>query len=113
MSDNTNNGDLTAALVHSVATAREVSKPFFHLEFDQVFPPETYRRMMESMPVSSDYRALPGRNNGKIRADGQSTRIKGDLFRETIRHFAREGRGVGGQVEGGRCFAEGGWAVGA
>src|SRR6476646_190970 len=102
MSDNNSaNGttsDLTAAIVKSVETAREVAKPFFHLEFDQVFPPDIYRRMMASMPVSSDYRALPGRNNANINADGQSTRIKVDLFREYIRHFSTEKRDLWRQV---------------
>ena len=94
---NGNNGEvsaLTAALVRSVESARQVEKPFFHLEFDQVFPPEIYRQMMERMPVSSDYRALPGRNNVNIKADGNSTRIKVDLFREYIRHFAESKRGI-------------------
>ena len=97
---------LTAGIVRSVETARAVATPFFHLEFDEVFPPETYRRMMESMPVSSDYRALPGRNNANIRADGQSTRIKVDLFREYIRHFAPERRELWRQVGDALCSPE-------
>jgi hypothetical protein len=103
---NGNNGGaagLTAALVRSVEAAREVQTPFFHLEFDQVFPPEIYRQMMESMPVGSDYRALPGRNNVNIRADGNSTRIKVDLFREYIRHFAASKREIWRQVGDALC----------
>jgi hypothetical protein len=89
---------LNAALVRSVEAAREVQAPFFHLEFDQVFPPDIYRVMMESMPVSSDYRALPGRNNVNITETGVSTRIKVDLFREYIRHFSRAETGLWRQV---------------
>jgi hypothetical protein len=41
--------------------------------------------MLGKFPVASDYRALPGRNNGNIQADGSSTRVKIDLFPEYIR----------------------------
>jgi hypothetical protein len=108
-SSNSANGktsQLTAAIVKSVENARQVAKPFYHLEFDQVFPPDTYGRMMQSMPVSSDYRALPGRNNANIRADGQSTRIKVDLFREYIRHFSPEKRDLWRQVGDALCSPE-------
>jgi hypothetical protein len=105
-SANGKTSDLTAALVKSVETARQVTKPFFHLEFDEVFPPDIYQRMMGSMPVSSDYRALPGRNNANINADGQSTRIKVDLFREYIRHFAAEKRDLWRQVGDALCSPE-------
>jgi hypothetical protein len=108
-SGNSANGkrsDLTAAIAKSVETARAVEKTFFHLEFDQVFPPDIYARMMASMPVSSDYRALPGRNNANIRADGESTRIKVDLFQEYIRHFAPERRELWRQVGDALCSPE-------
>src|SRR5215471_17412299 len=105
-STNGKTSDLTAAIVRSVETARVVAKPFFHLEFDQVFPPDIYRQMMASMPVSSDYRPLPGRNNANINADGQSTRIKVDLFREYIRHFAPEKRELWRQVGDALCSPE-------
>src|SRR5258706_10399625 len=94
---------LTAALVRSVEAAREVQTPFFHLEFHQVFPAEIYRRMMAYMPVSSDYRALPGRNNVNITETGVSTRIKVDLFREYIRHFAAQRRELWRQVGDALC----------
>jgi hypothetical protein len=97
---------LNAALVRSVEAAREVQAPFFHLEFDQVFPPDIYCRMMESMPVSSDYRALPGRNNVNITEKGVSTRIKVDLFREYIRHFAAQKRELWRQVGDALCSRE-------
>lgn len=97
---------LTAGLVRSVKAAREVQKPFFHLEFDEVFPTETYRRMMEAMPVSTDYRALPGRNNANITEQGVSTRVKVDLFREYVRHFAAQKRDIWRQVGDALCSME-------
>src|SRR5260370_11750986 len=46
--------------------------------------------MIAAMPAAADYRPLPGRNNGNLRADGTSTRVKIDLFAEYIRHLAPE-----------------------
>jgi hypothetical protein len=94
---------LTAAVVRSVERAREVKDPFFHLEFDQVFPPDLYAQMMQAMPVGADYRALPGRNNVNIKADGQSTRVKVDLFREYIRHFPASKKELWGLVGDALC----------
>jgi hypothetical protein len=52
-----------------------------------VFPDDVYAAMVEQMPSSADYRALPGRNGGNLREDGTSTRVKIDLFPEYIRHL--------------------------
>ena len=78
---------LTDAVVAAIDAAPAVEKPFYHLEFDRVFPHDVYERMLAAMPVASDYRALPGRNGGNLRADGTSTRVKIDLFPEYIRHL--------------------------
>lgn len=79
---------LTDAVVAAIEAAPAVERPFFHLEFDRVFPDDVYAQMLAAMPVASDYRALPGRNGGNLRADGTSTRVKIDLFPEYIRHLA-------------------------
>src|SRR5262249_2358257 len=79
---------LVNAVIANIEAGRGVERPFFHLEFDRVFPDDTYAQMIAAMPVAADYRPLPGRNNGNIRADGTSTRVKIDLFPEYIRHLA-------------------------
>ena len=79
--------DLTKFLVNSVEQARASETPFYHLEFDRVFPDDIYARMLSGMPSSNDYRALPGRNNVNILDDGTATRVKIDLFPEYIRNF--------------------------
>jgi hypothetical protein len=85
---------LAAAIVANIESGRVVEKPFFHLEFDHVFPDDAYAEMLEAMPVAADYRPLPGRNKGNIREDGTSTRVKIDLFPEYIRHLPAGKRAV-------------------
>jgi hypothetical protein len=81
---------LVEAVVANVGAAHVVERPFFHLEFDRVFPDDIYAEMIAAMPAPADYRPLPGRNSGNIREDGTSTRVKIDLFPEYIRHLAPE-----------------------
>jgi hypothetical protein len=79
---------LVEAVVANIKAGRAVERPFFHVQFDRVFPDDIYARMIAAMPAAADYRPLPGRNNGNIRPDGTSTRVKIDLFPEYIRHLA-------------------------
>jgi hypothetical protein len=79
---------LANAVAAAVDAAHAVERPFFHLEFDRVFPDDIYARMVDAMPAARDYRPLAGRNNGNLREDGTSTRVKIDLFPEYIRHLA-------------------------
>ena len=81
---------LANGVAAAIDAARAVARPFFHLEFDRVFPDDVYARMVDAMPAAHDYRPLPGRNNGNLREDGTSTRVKIDLFPEYIRHLAAE-----------------------
>ena len=53
---------LIAFVSNSVAQARVVEKPFFHLVFDRVFPDDIYAAMVDTMPNAADYRPLWGRN---------------------------------------------------
>jgi hypothetical protein len=78
---------LTAAIIANIERGRAVDKPFFHLEFDRVFPDDVYARMIAAMPDAVDYRPLPGRHKDNIRPDGSSTRVKIDLFPEYVRHL--------------------------
>src|SRR5262249_22835853 len=79
---------LVEAVAANIDAGRAVEGPFFHLEFDRVFPDDIYAEMIAAMPAAADYRPLPGRNKGNIREDGTSTRVKIDLFPEYIRHLA-------------------------
>jgi len=83
---------LAAFLVQSIEQARASEKPFYHLQFDRVFPDDIYAAMLREMPVSSDYRALPGRDNVNVLEDGSATRIKIDLFPEYIRSLPPQKR---------------------
>jgi hypothetical protein len=85
---------LIEAVVANINAARAVETPFFHLEFDRVFPEPLYAEMMAAMPGEADYRPLPGRTGVNRRADGTFTRVKVDLFPELIRHFPAEQRPV-------------------
>jgi hypothetical protein len=54
---------LTDFLVESINRARASESPFYHLQFDRVFPDDIYAAMLREMPANTDYRALPGRDN--------------------------------------------------
>ena len=85
-------------IVANINAAQRIERPFYHLEFDRVFPDDIYAAMVELMPNSGDYRALPGRNGGNLREDGTSTRVKIDLFPEYIRHLPKAKRALWDRV---------------
>src|ERR1700722_8648249 len=97
---------LIDAVVANVGAARVVEKPFYHLEFDRVFPDDVYARMIAAMPKAADYRPLPGRGGGNLREDGTSTRVKIDLFPEYIRHLNEDKRPIWDVVGRALCSAE-------
>jgi hypothetical protein len=97
---------LVEAVVANIDAGRAVERPFFHLQFDRVFPDDTYAAMMGAMPAAGDYRALPGRNNGNLLDDGTSTRVKIDLFPEYIRHLTAEKHRIWDVVGRALCAAE-------
>jgi hypothetical protein len=83
--------ELTGFLAESVSRAREGSAPFYHLQFDRVFPSDFYAEMLRTMPDENDYRPMSGKSKmGSSRADGKPTRTKIDLFPEYIRHLPKE-----------------------
>src|SRR5664280_2837955 len=65
--------------------ARAVEKPFFHLEFDAVFPADLYAQILALMPEATDYPPMHGRSKGHDLTDGTYTRVKIDLFPESLR----------------------------
>lgn len=81
-------------VVGSVEAAPASGTPFYHLEFDRVFPEDLYARMLEAMPVITDYRPMHGRSKSNVRDDGTPTRVKIDLFPEYIRNLPAEKRRV-------------------
>ena len=97
---------LTGFLVDSIEQARVVEKPFYHLQFDRVFPDDVYAAMVREMPVAREYRALPGRNNVNILDDGSATRVKIDLFPEYIRNMPEQKRALWDTVGRALCANE-------
>ncbi len=81
-------------IARSVENARAVEKPFFHLEFDRVFPDDIYTQILTLMPESRDYRPMHGRSKGHDLDDGTHTRVKIDLFPEYIRNLPSEKRAL-------------------
>jgi hypothetical protein len=84
-------GRLADFVAQSVDNARAVEKPFFHLEFDRVFPDDIYAQILRLMPESSDYRSMHGQSKVK---EGTQTRVKIDLFPEYIRSLPAEKRAL-------------------
>jgi hypothetical protein len=84
---------LSDFIASSVEAARAVEKPFFHLEFDRVFPDDVYARILALMPDYDDYRPMHGRARKK-KTDKKATRVKIDLFPEYIRHLPPEKRAL-------------------
>jgi len=78
-------------IAQSVDAARAVEKPFYHLEFDRVFPDDVYAQILRLMPESSDYRSMHGQSKVK---EGTQTRVKIDLFPEYIRGLPAEKRAL-------------------
>jgi hypothetical protein len=77
----------------SVDAARAIETPFFHLEFDRVFPDDIYARMLALMPEYGDYRPMHGRSKHK-NIDTKPTRVKIDLFPEYVRHLPPQKRAL-------------------
>src|SRR5216684_280020 len=83
--------NLTEFVADSVRNARAGGVPFYHLEFDRVFPSDFYAEMLRTMPDENDYRPMSGKSKvGSSRPDGKPTRTKIDLFPEYIRHLPAE-----------------------
>ena len=85
---------LSNFVMQSVDAARAVDKPFFHLEFDRVFPDDVYAQILALMPEATDYRPMHGRSKGHDLTDGIHTRVKIDLFPEYIRNLPPEKRAL-------------------
>jgi hypothetical protein len=93
-------------VIHAIDAAKALDKPFHHLQFANVFPPDIYAEMLRALPVAADYRPLPGRHNENLREDGTSTRVKIDLFPEYIRHLLADKRGIWEIVGRALCSSE-------
>ena len=83
-------GQLADFVAHSVEVAPAAADPFYHLEFERVFPDDIYARMLALMPNAADYRPMHGRS----KVVGTPTRVKIDLFPEYIRHLPAEKRAL-------------------
>jgi hypothetical protein len=98
--------NLAKFIVGSIEQARSSEVPFYHLQFDRVFPDDIYAAMMREMPEAGDYRALPGRDNVNILEDGSATRVKIDLFPEYIRNLPPQKRELWDVVGRALCSQE-------
>src|ERR1700744_435538 len=85
---------LAAFVAQSVEAARAIEKPFFHLEFDRVFPDDISTQILALKPEATDYRPMHGRSKGHDLTDGTHTRVKIDLFPEYIRNLPPEKRAL-------------------
>ena len=92
MSRRTEAEELAKFVVESIERGRASDKPFYHLQFDRIFPDDIYAAMLRAMPNARDYRALPGRHNENILEDGSATRVKIDLFPEYTRNLSPDKR---------------------
>ncbi len=97
---------ITDAVVQAVDGASSVDVPFHHIEFDRFFPPDLYRRMIETLPEASDYRPMSGRARVNDRPDGTPTRVKIDLFPEYTHYLPPEKRAVWDLVGRVLCSSE-------
>jgi hypothetical protein len=93
-------------VVSAIEGARAAETPFYHLEFDRVFPEEAYAAMLSAMPVTSDYRRMSGRRREDVREDGTPTRVKIDLFPEYIRSLPPDKRPIWDIVGRALCSRE-------
>lgn len=75
----------------SIDTCRVVDEPFFHLEFDRVFPDDVYAAMRAGMPEAAEYRPMSGRVKSR---EANPTRVKLDLFPEYTRRLPAAKRPV-------------------
>ena len=98
--------DLTGFIVQSVAAARAVETPFYHLEFNRGVPENIDAAMLAAMPSTSDYRRMSGRRKVDVREDGTPTRVKIDLFPEYIRSLPPEKRQIWDLVGRALCARE-------
>jgi len=85
---------LSESIAAAIDAAKAVEKPFFHLEFEHVFPDDIYAQMLALMPQTRDYRPMHGRSKGHDLDDGTHTRVKIDLFPEYIRNLPAEKRAL-------------------
>ena len=86
--------DVIDHVAQRVGAARALESPFYHLEFDRIFPEDIYAAMLHALPIAADYRPMSGRSKGSDRPDGAPTRVKIDLFPEYIRHLPADKRHV-------------------
>jgi hypothetical protein len=78
--------ELSEFVAHAVDSAQSGTHPFLHLVLRNVFPDDLYAAMVRAMPVYEDYRPMHGRSKAS-NAQGNSTRVKIDLFPEYVRHL--------------------------
>ena len=93
-------------VVGSIEAGKASEEPFYHLEFDRIFPDDVYAEMLRAMPNAADYRPLPRRGGGNVLPDGSVTRVKIDLFPEYTLHLPDAKREVWDLVVRALCSSD-------
>jgi len=91
---------------NAIDKAKKSDEPFFHLRLTDIFPPDTYAQLLETMPAGEDYRVMSGRTKSTRTNDGHGTRVKIDLFPEYIRHLPEQKRKIWKLVGKALCSKE-------
>jgi hypothetical protein len=94
---------LAGFVADRVNAAQSIEAPFHHIVFDEFFPADVYRQLIETMPDAADYRPMSGRSRYSNTAGATPTRVKIDLFPEHIRHLPPARREVWDRVGRALC----------
>jgi hypothetical protein len=86
-------GDLSHYVAQSVDSVAQGTDPFLHLVLRDVFPQDLYASIVAALPEYDEYRPMHGRSKAK-NTQGNSTRVKIDLFPEYVRHLPKAKREV-------------------
>jgi len=101
--------DLGQYIASSIRAGRANDEPFFHLQFDHVFPQDIYAAILTAMPTAQQYRPMSGPSERRARlyklapilkASGPAlpelmyTRVKFDLFPEIVRSLSPDQRPI-------------------
>ena len=73
--------------------ARRATQPFYHLQFDRVFPDDIYAEMLREMPQArATIARCPAATTATSSTTARATRVKIDLFPEYIRNLPPQKR---------------------
>jgi len=83
-------------LVRVVDRAPLRDAPFDHIQMENVFPADFYRRLLDALPARAQFHQLYHRD--ALREDGSSTRLRMYLYRENLWRLPAEQRRIWSKV---------------